>query len=104
MAGSPSSFEQILENVGKAFSSERSLRTALPAGTGLPARLLVGLALFPVGSILIIFPAFVRIAQNFVRRVQLLKLLLHFEFLGAAMEIRVDLACEATIGLFDVIR
>ena len=104
IAGSPSSFEQILEDVGKAFSSERSLRTALPAGTGLPARLLVGLALFPIGSILIIFLAFVRIAQDFVRRIQLLELFLHLGFLRTAMEIRVDLACEATIGLFDVIR
>ncbi len=104
IAGSPSPFEQILEDVGKAFSAERSLRAAPPAGTGLPARLLVGLGLLPVGSILIIFLAFVRIAQDFVRCVQLLELLLHLGFLGTAMEIGMNLAREATIGLLDVVR
>jgi hypothetical protein len=53
---------------------------------------------------LIILPAFVRIAQDFVRGVQLLEPLLHLGFLGTAMEIGVDLACEATISLLDVIR
>lgn len=50
---------------------------ASPTGAGLPARLLVGLGLFPVGSILIVFLSFVRIAQDFMRRVQLLELFLH---------------------------
>ena len=76
-AGSPSSLEQILEDVGKAFSAERILGAAPPAGTGLPARLLIGFGLLPVGAILIVFLPFIRVAQDFVRRVQLLELLLH---------------------------
>ena len=61
-AGSPSSLEQILKDVGKAFSTERILGAALPAGTGLAARMLVGLDLLPVGSILIVFFSFIRVA------------------------------------------
>ena len=100
----PRPFEQIFEDVGKTFSSERNLGAALAAGSGLPARLLVGLGLLPVGSILIVFLSFVRIAQDLVRRVQLLELLLHLGLLGPAMEIGMDLAREAAIGLLDVIR
>src|SRR6185295_9078910 len=99
--GSPSPLEQIFEDVGKGFPAERSLRAVPSARAGLPARLLVGFSLFPVCPILIIFLPFVRIAQHFVRRVQLLELLLHFCFLGAAMEIGVNLPREATIGLLD---
>ena len=73
-------------------------------GASLPARLFVGLGLFPVRSILIVFLSLVWLAQDFVCRVQLLELFLHLGFLGAAVHVGMELARKAAIGLLDVVR
>ena len=75
-----------------------------PTRTGLPARLFVGLGLLPVGAILIVFFPFIRVAQDFVRGVQLLEFFFHLGFLGAAMHVGMELARKAAIGLLDIIR
>ena len=102
-ACSPSPFEEIVEDVGKAFPAWRRV-LAVPTGASLAASLLIGLGLFPIGAILIVFFSFVWIGEDFLRLVQFFEPFLHLGFFGAAVHVRMELAREAAIGLLDVVR
>ena len=84
------------EGIFRPHASASSSASLLPGS-------LIGLSLLPAMAVPVVFLSCFRITQDFVRLVQLLKLLLHLCFLGSAVQIRMILAGQAAVGLLDLI-